>query len=81
MTQFNVFPMPLICCISPQVYWNMVNGCLVKEKDEPYGPRLNMGTQATMLCVICYAKLSKYYDYHWKWVSFQKWIDLFVLMI
>jgi hypothetical protein len=30
----------------------MVDGCLAKEKDEPYGPRLNMGTQVTMLCVM-----------------------------
>jgi hypothetical protein len=30
----------------------MVDGCPTKEKDEPYGPRLNMGTQATLLCVV-----------------------------
>jgi hypothetical protein len=30
----------------------MADGCPTKEKDEPYGPRLNMGTQATMLCVV-----------------------------
>jgi hypothetical protein len=51
----------LICCISSQVYWTMVDGCSTKEKDEPYGPRLNMGTQATMLCCV---KFSKYYDCH-----------------
>ncbi len=30
----------------------MVDGCPTKKKDEPCGPRLNMGTQATMLCVV-----------------------------
>jgi hypothetical protein len=30
----------------------MADGCPAKEKDEPYQPRLNMGTQATMLCVM-----------------------------
>jgi hypothetical protein len=30
----------------------MLGECPTKDKDEPYGPRLNMGTQATMLCVV-----------------------------
>jgi hypothetical protein len=30
----------------------MVDGCPTKDKDEPYGPRLKMGTQATLLCVV-----------------------------
>ncbi len=44
MTQFNVFPMPFDMLYFYSSVLNYGNGCPTKEKDEPYGPRLNMGT-------------------------------------